>query len=603
MARLQAAASAAASVVVFLLAAFAFAAPALAANYELEIDAPDELVAPLRSRTLLGRWLEEPGFDREQLPLFVERAKEEAAAIVRAAGYFSGRVAVSLDDARAGALPRVRIVVDAGARTTVNRFELTLDGPSSVQPMRETLVERWPLPEGSFFRTAEWEQGKRLLLDVLQQHGFLRARIVESRAEVDPRLTAASLALRIDAGPRLAFGPMIVKGLERYDRSIVEALATWKEAPGERASGGDPYSFDELLAFQARLRGSGYFDGVSVLPDLAAVEADPERTTVPVLVELTERKTKRAMFGIGFSSDEGARGLLSYEHRNLFDRGWQLESGLLWQAVRRRAFASVRTPQQASGHYYQAGARIERLDVQGELTDKQTLFVGQGKHAEDTETFVSLQYQIEQRTLPLTVDDDGRRALTLGYAWNRRRLDSVIDPRSGYSISAQVSGAARGLGSDRSFARLYTRMMRFWPMPRESVLGDGLLIGLVEAGYVLATSRQDIPSENLFRTGGTQSIRGYEYLSLGVREAGAIVGGRVLTLASLEYQHPIAPKWYGAAFIDVGDAADRWPDYRAVWGYGAGVRWHSPIGPVSLDLAYGEAVKRWRLHLSVGYAF
>ncbi len=146
-------------------------------------------------------------------------------------------------------------------------------------------------------------------------------------------------------------------------------------------------------------------------------------------------------------------------------------------------------------------------------------------------------------------------------------------------------------------------MMRFWPLPRESVLGDGLLIGLVEAGYVLATSRQDIPSENLFRTGGTQSIRGYEYLSLGVREAGAIVGGRVLALASLEYQHPIAPKWYGAAFIDVGDAADRWPDYRAVWGYGAGVRWRSPIGPVSLDLAYGEAVKRWRLHLSVGYAF
>ncbi|RPH61303.1 MAG: outer membrane protein assembly factor, partial [Burkholderiales bacterium] len=119
----------------------------------------------------------------------------------------------------------------------------------------------------------------------------------------------------------------------------------------------------------------------------------------------------------------------------------------------------------------------------------------------------------------------------------------------------------------------------------------------------LADSRQDIPSENLFRTGGTQSIRGYSYLSLGVPEAGAIVGGRVLALASLEYQHPIAPSWYGAAFVDVGNAADRWVDYREVWGYGAGVRWRSPIGPVSLDLAYGEAVGRWRLHLSVGYAF
>lgn len=583
-----------------LVVALGGAAPALAANYELAIEAPEQLVEPLRSRTLLGRWIDEPGFESGQLPLFVERARDEAAAIVRAAGYFSARVAVTLEDAPAAGLPRVRIAVDAGARTTVNRFDLGIDGPPAAQAMRELLLDRWPLPEGSFFLSTEWEQGKRLLVDVLQQRGFVRARVVASRAEVDPGLTAASLTLHIDSGPRLAFGPTTIRGLQRYDRSIVEALQPWASASGERAAA---YSFDDLLTFQARLRASGYFNSVDVLPDLAAVEADPARTVVPVLVEVTERKTQRAMFGIGYSSDEGARGLLGYEHRNLLGRGWQLESGVLWQSVRRRAFASVRTPQQASGHYYQTGVRVERFDVQGELTDKQTVFVGQGKHADDTETFLSLQYQIEQRELPLAIETDRRRALTLGYAWNRRRLDSSVDPRSGYSISAQVSGAARGVGSDRSFARLYTRLMRFWPIPRESSLGDGLLVGLVEVGYVLADSRQDIPSENLFRTGGTQSIRGYSYLSLGVPEAGAIVGGRALALASLEYQHPITPTWYGAAFVDVGNAVDHWADYRALWGYGAGVRWRSPIGPVSLDLAYGEAVRQWRLHLSVGYAF
>lgn len=583
--------------------ALALPGPALAANYALEIEAPEELVGPLRERTLLGRWIDETGFESDQLPLFVDRAKEEAAAIVRAAGYFSARIDVTLVEAPSAGLPRVRIVVDAGARTTVNRFELRIDGPRSAQAIRETLVDRWPLPEGSFFRTTEWSQGKRLLLDILQQRGFVRARVVESRAEVDPALTAASLSLHLDAGPRLAFGAMTVRGLARYDRSIVEALRTWDEASDDRATDGDPYSFDELLGFQARLRASGYFDSVDVLPDLAAVEADPQRTTVPVIVDLGERKAQRAMFGVGYSTDEGARGLLGYEHRNLLGRGWQLESGVLWQSVRRRVFASVRTPQRSSGHYYQAGARLERFDVQGELTDKRTLFVGEGKHGEDTERFVSLQYQIEERTLPLAAAPEQRRALTLGYAWNRRRLDSPIDPRSGYSISAQVSGAARALGSDRSFARLYTRAMRFWPMPRESALGDGLLVGMVEAGYVLARSRDDIPSENLFRTGGTQSIRGYQYLSLGLPEAGAIVGGRVLALASLEYQHPIAPNWAGAVFADVGNATDRWVDYSAVWGYGAGVRWRSPIGPVNLDLAYGEAVRSWRVHLSVGYAF
>ena len=125
--------AAAAFAVASLLAALAWAAPAFAANYELAIDAPEELVEPLRERTLLGRWREEPGFDREQLPLFVERAKEEAAAIVRAAGYFSGNVAVSVDEPRAGGLPRVRIAVDAGARTTVNRVDLGIEGPAAAR--------------------------------------------------------------------------------------------------------------------------------------------------------------------------------------------------------------------------------------------------------------------------------------------------------------------------------------------------------------------------------------------------------------------------------------------------------------------------------------
>jgi translocation and assembly module TamA len=51
---------------------------------------------------------------------------------------------------------------------------------------------------------------------------------------------------------------------------------------------------------------------------------------------------------------------------------------------------------------------------------------------------------------------------------------------------------------------------------------------------VFASSREGIPTENLFRTGGTHTVRGYSYLSLGVPEGGAIVGGRVMALARLQ---------------------------------------------------------------------
>ena len=42
---------------------------------------------------------------------------------------------------------------------------------------------------------------------------------------------------------------------------------------------------------------------------------------------------------------------------------------------------------------------------------------------------------------------------------------------------------------------------------------------------------------------------------------------------------------------------------RPVLGYGLGLRWRSPVGPLRVDLAYGQEVKQVRVHLSVGIAF
>ena len=87
---------------------------------------------------------------------------------------------------------------------------------------------------------------------------------------------------------------------------------------------------------------------------------------------------------------------------------------------------------------------------------------------------------------------------------------------------------------------------------------------------------------------------------------GAVVGGPVIATGTAELMWPISSRlrdWYGAVFVDAGHAARRWADWKPVVGYGAGVRWRSPIGPLRADIAYGDEVKRFRLHLSVGVTF
>lgn len=580
----------------WLMCAFACIARA-APNYVLDIDAPEAFITPLKSQTMVGRWREEPGFDEGEFDLFTARARDEVRAIAEAAGYYSASVEV-VHTVRPSGEHVIRISLVPGKPTVVSNLELSVRGGAQGTAVATLVRREWALKHGATFRFGEWELAKRRALEQLQAAGYLRAKIGASRADVDPESASVSLTIEFDAGARVAFGDVVIHGLKRYPESIVRDLCGWRA--------GDPYVFERLLELRQRLVTTAYFTSVSVTPDLTALERDPTLEAVPVRVEVNEQLEQSVAVGAGYSTDRGFRGLAGYDHRNLLDRGWTLESGALVETVRRRVFGTVSSPWDTSGARWQGGARFERQDVEGELVQRATAFVGRGRKEGDIESFTSLQYQFEYQTVATGTGvpiRDPRAALTAGYAWNLRRLDSRVDPRDGYTISAQASAAAKGVMSDRSFARLYARSMGFLPMPRETPIEGGALIGLVEAGWVLARSASDIPSENLFRTGGAQAVRGYPYQSLGVPNGTAVVGGRVLALASLEYQHPVVPTWLVAAFYDYGNAADAWSAWRPVAGYGGGVRWRSPVGPVNLDVAYGQAVHAWRVHFSVGYSF
>ena len=58
-----------------------------------------------------------------------------------------------------------------------------------------------------------------------------------------------------------------------------------------------------------------------------------------------------------------------------------------------------------------------------------------------------------------------------------------------------------------------------------------------------------------------------------------------------------------AAFVDYGNAVDSRADLKPVAGIGIGARMRTPIGPIKLDLAYGEARSRFHVHFSIGHTF
>ncbi|NHZ88420.1 BamA/TamA family outer membrane protein [Massilia sp. CCM 8733] len=582
-------------------------APARGIDYSVRVDAPGPLDDLLEENLDLVRWQGNPRLDLDQLQRLVKAAPEQAKTLIATEGYYSPKVSAGLDTS--GAKPVARITVDPGEPVVVGDVELVLKGFEPVGADAKAydandLRQRWGLPVGQRFRQADWEGAKRNLLRQVMMARYPRAQLVESSAIVDPDVRRALLKVVLDSGPEARFGELRVEGLKRYSRTIVSNL--------NRIRPGQEYSEAALQAYQARLQDTGYFSTVEVSADMAAaLSEDIDAMTddqkniprppvanpaiLPVLVRVTENKQKNVDVGLGYSTNTGARAQLNYDDLDVF--GLRMKSNLIMEQKRQTARADFYFPTTIKGYNDSFGAGFERNDLRGEVTNVATVA---GRRAWGTpllERSLTLEY-LSERRLVEGVETRRSNSVPLTFSWTKRALDNLVLPTRGYVLNAQFGGAVLPLLTDERFLRASTRFVNYRPLGPSSNL-----IVRAEAGVLASRDKAGVPSTFLFRAGGDQSVRGYGYQELGVREGDAIVGGRYLLTGSVEYQYWFKPPWGVAFFYDAGNAADKFKDLKPESGYGLGARWRSPVGPINVDLAYGQALKKARLHFSLGFTF
>jgi translocation and assembly module TamA len=389
----------------------------------------------------------------------------------------------------------------------------------------------------------------------------------------------------VDSGPVFYYGEPVIRGTERYPEAIVRHL--------NPARPGKPVRQQDLLDYQAALETSGYYAQAMV-----RIEPDPAlAAAVPVQVDVVERPEKSFSVGVGYSTDTGARVQTSWMHRDMFDRGLRLKLDARIETTRQSGGAELAWPRNAGGYENSVGVLRKEEDIEGQETRSTVLAAKRSRLRGQIESTLSLQYQSEDLAVG-DVISASNQALTANYGWTKRTVGRVFYPRRGYALTLQGGGAYEGLLSDTSFVRLYGRHTQYF---RAGEQGRVILRG--ELGSVLADTRDGIPTDFLFRAGGDNSVRGYAYQSLGRTLEGGVASVRYLATGSAEYNYFFDNKWGMAVFVDAGDAADSPAALSPVYGVGVGARYRSPVGPINLDVAYGEATDEFRLHFSLGVTF
>lgn len=570
-----------------LLAGFGAVAAAQQAVTSIAIEAPDAVRELLRKHLAATRRDMAVADEADRLQL-IRDTRRETAALLDTEGYFAPTIDVRIE--RADGADRLIVEVDPGRRARVEAIDLQFSGdiagPGEERAERRRLLrEAWTLRPGEPFRQQAWDAAKQAVLQRLLAEDYAAAAISSSSAEVDPETGTVDLRVVLDSGPVFTLGALEISGLEKYPPELVQRY--------NNLSHGERYSQERLLAFQGALQNTPYFSSVTV-----DVDHDPAHPDlVPVKVQVRESKPKRVSFGIGYSSNTGPRAEVSFRQANFLDRAWLLLSGVRIEQKDQFGYADILLPPGDKDYRNSFGVLAERTDIQNLVTQRAAVGAVRTRSRGRVETRLSLNYQNELQE-PEGEPSTRARALTLNWSWTYRNVNNLLDPRSGYVLNAQIGGAAKALLSDQNFARFYARYQHYFPVAERDMF---TVRG--EAGYTAAPDTTGIPQEFLFRTGGTQSVRGYAYQSLGVQLGDAVVGGQLLAVVSAEYVHWFDDRWGGAAFYDAGNAWDPGQPLKLYPGYGLGARWRSPAGPLALDVAYGQRDSKIRLEFSVAIAF
>jgi translocation and assembly module TamA len=444
------------------------------------------------------------------------------------------------------------------------------------------------------------------ILTALRDASYALAKGDEPIAILHTDRQVLDVTFPVASGPRVDIGRISIRGLREVNASFAERQLTLRE--------GEPFSPGAIEAARTELSSLGVFGSVRAV---VGTQLDAQGR-LPVSFQVAERPRHQVNATIGYSTDLGAEVSASWLDRNLFGNAEQLRltasatSGGSAQKQPGYAVAaqfikpsypwrdtSVQADLGAVDQYLQA---YDRKAVTGDLllnykiTPQWTASGGvNGEKARITQEGMTNDYTLAGIPLTLKYDD----------------TDNVFNATRGVRAIAAVTPTQSFSGKPGTFvlsqitASTYLDLSSLWQADGRSVIA---LRGIV--GKAFGVAQFGLPPDQRFYAGGSATVRGYKYQSVGPQFPDHNPqGGTAMSAATVEYRQRILDNYGFAAFVDAGQVTANGAPFAGNYhvGVGVGARYYTSIGPIRLDVAVpvnkepgGDS---FELYIGIGQAF
>ena len=466
--------------------------------------------------------------------------------------------------------------------------------------------------------------GERLT-NWLEDRGYAFAKVDTPIAYEDPPNRVLDVSFHVSTGARMQIGEIRIRGLKEMKESFVRKRLL--------VHTGEQYGGSKIEAARKDLLALGVFSSVSVK---VGAKADDEGR-VPITFTARERKGHAVSLSGAYSSDLGGSTGVSWTKRNVSGKadsltlsasalnlgggtasngvGYDVNGKYLipdWKGRNQSLQVAVGAIKQFLDAYdqtaYTAGVSISRklssiwsvsagINLEKEKILQHECISEQGCHFADQsldEICVSPPPPLNPGETPCINQGFSYTllAMPISALFNTTGQDSPLeDAIRGVRVSLSVTPTfSFGHPNTRFFITQATGSAYFDlnniglnRSPGRSVLALRALGGLAAGA-----SQFSLPPDQRFYAGGSGTIRGYRYQSVGpLFPNGNPIGGTAINAGTVEFRQRFATNWGAAFFLDGGNVSKSLSPFSGQlrFGAGAGVRYYTPIGPIRVDVA------------------
>lgn len=504
-------------------------------------------------------------------------------------------LAATIDEAPANPPLPVAVSFDLGPRFTLGTVTISTKVPPDIPAHLD-------LKPGQPAMAAQVLAAQGVLQDALRADGYPFAKVPTPIAILHPDQNRLDIDFRPEIGPRADIGSISFSGLKDMNESFVRKRLLLHQ--GER------YSPRAIETARQDLSSIGVFSVVRADP---ASALDPNGQ-LPIDFDLTERPLHAVDFSAAYSTDLGANFAMGWHDRNLFGNAEQLNL----VAATQLGGNAVTKPG------YSLGAQFLKPDF---LARDQTLEISlnaikQSLQAYD-QTALFEKIALNRKLSPHWIASLGvlgeqesiiqqgvkRRYNLVGIPASLKydSTTNLLDPTEGIRATLLVTPTQSISTPGATFVIAQLAGSTYF-----DIFNNGRSIAALRGlvGQASGVGVFGLPPDQRFYGGGSATVRGYRYQTLGPQFPDhKPTGGTAIATGTAELRQRILGNYGVVGFVDVGQVSANGVPFTSNWHAGAGVgaRYYTAIGPIRLDVAVplnklpgGDS---FELYIGIGQAF